>query len=140
MDFTKEIKFDKKCPVEKIDFEAALKEVKPDFGVDEDKIGQRLRGEFHSYGPRFDELWKNTINAIHTFSKNNLGVSSLLLYGQGGSGKTSLACQLIKSSQIPYAKLLSSEDLIGKTDYGKIKTITDTFNNSPFSTPFSNFL
>lgn len=39
MDFTKEIKFDKKCPVEKIDFIEALKEVKPDFGVDEDKIG-----------------------------------------------------------------------------------------------------
>jgi vesicle-fusing ATPase len=38
-DFTKEIKFDKKCMVELCDFESALQEVKPAFGVDEDKIG-----------------------------------------------------------------------------------------------------
>lgn len=136
MDFTKEIKFDKKCPVEKIDFIEALKEVKPDFGVDEDKIGQRLRGSFHPYGPRFQELWDHSTNAIQTFSKNHLGVSSLLLYGTSGSGKTTLACQMIGQSKIPYAKLLSSEDLIGKTDFGKIKTITDTFNNA-YRSPLS---
>lgn len=113
-----------------------MKEVKPDFGIDEDKIGQRLRGNFINYGPRFDELWENSVSAIHTFSKNNLGVSSLLFYGKAGSGKSSLACNLIQQSGIPYAKLLSSEDLIGKTDYGKIKTITDTFNNA-YRSPLS---
>ena len=38
-DFTKEIDFRKECMVEKMDFENALAEVKPDFGVDSDKIG-----------------------------------------------------------------------------------------------------
>lgn len=43
-DFTKEIDFKNDCFVEACDFEMALEEVKPDFGVDADKIGQRLRG------------------------------------------------------------------------------------------------
>jgi hypothetical protein len=64
MDFAHEIKFDKKCIVEMMDFYSALTEVKPDFGVDEDKIGQRTRGSFINYGPRFNDLWGNAVNAI----------------------------------------------------------------------------
>lgn len=135
-DFTKEIDFRKECFVEKQDFENALLEVKPDFGVDADKIGQRLRGKFINYGPRFEEIWQHTINAVQTFSKNNLGVSSMLLYGPSGSGKTTLACQLISQTQIPYAKLLSSEDLITSGDFGKLKIITDTFLNA-YRSPIS---
>lgn len=130
LDFTKEIKFDTLGTVDLQDFKNSLEEVKPDFGVDEDKIGERLRGKFVNYGSRFLELYKNIDNAVKTFSKSNLGTSSLLLYGETGTGKTTLACQIASKSNVPYAKILSSEELIGKTDYGKIKYISETFMNA----------
>lgn len=130
LDFTKEIKFDKLATVDMEDFLNALDEVKPDFGVDEDKISQRLRGKFVNYGERFSELYHNIENAIKTFSKGNLGTSSLLLYGDTGTGKTTLSCQIASTSGIPYVKILSSEDLVGKTDFGKIKYISEVFTNA----------
>lgn len=136
LDFTKEIKFDTLATVDMQDFKNALNEVKPDFGVDEDKIGQRLRGKFVNYGERFLELYKNIENAVQTFSKSNLGTSSMLLYGENGTGKTTLACHITQKSNVPYAKILSSEDLIGKTDYGKIKYISELFTNA-YRSPLS---
>lgn len=136
LDFTKEIKFDTLATVDMEDFKNALEEVKPDFGVDEDKLGQRLRGKFVDFGPRFSELFNNIDNAVKTFARSNLGTSSLLLYGEPGTGKTTLACQITQRSNIPYAKILSSEDLIGLTDYGKIKFISEVFTNA-YRSPIS---
>ena len=130
MDFSKEITFTTLGTVDMQDFYSALGEVKPTFGMDEDKIGQRLRGKFVNYGNRFEEIHSSVSSAIQTFSESNLGISSLLLFGQNGCGKTTLACQLATESKIPYTKILSSEDLIGRADYGKIKFITETFNNA----------
>ena len=136
LDFTKEINFTEMATVDMQDFMNALNEVKPSFGVDEDKIGQRLRGKFIDYGPRFRSLFENIQDAVKTFSHNNLGISSLILYGENGTGKTTLACQIAKQSGIPYIKLLSSEDLVGKTDYGKVAHISQTFLNA-YRSPLS---
>lgn len=54
-------------------------------------------------------------------------MTSLLLYGANGSGKTTLACRIAKASGIPFTKLISGEDLIGLSEFGKIKFITNIF-------------
>lgn len=54
----------------------------------------------------------------------------MLLYGKEGSGKTTLACKIAKSSQVAYTKMISSESLIGMAEYGKIKIIKDIFSNA----------
>ena len=41
-----------------------------------------------------------------------------------------MACRIAKSSQIPFTKLISGEDLIGLSEFGKIKFITNTFQDA----------
>ena len=63
-------------------------------------------------------------------------MSSLLLYGLEGSGKTTIASSLAKKFKIPYTKLISGEDLIGLSEFGKIKFIQNIFNNA-YKSPLS---
>ena len=65
-----------------------------------------------------------------------MAVSSILLHGESGVGKTAIACSIAKNCGIPFAKLISSEDLIGKSLAGKVKKITDTFGEA-YSSPIS---
>lgn len=131
MDFSKELKFTKESMmVEMRDFMKALEEVKPDFGVDEDKFESRLRGQIISYGPKFDTLMNSLQSSIKGFIQGDLPLSSILLYGDEGSGKTTVACKLAKNSNIPYLKLISGEDIIGLNEFGKVKTVQNIFNNA----------
>lgn len=47
-----------------------------------------------------------------------------------------MACKLAKSSGIPFTKLISGEDLIGLSEYGKIKFITNVFQDA-YRSPLS---
>ena len=136
MDFNKELDFSDLAQVTMADFINALEEVKPDFGVDTDKIEVRLRGSVVDYGTRFEELMTNLKDSLEGFKKSSISVSSVLLYGEPGTGKTTLACHLAKESEIAYAKLISSEDLISLMEHGKIAKIVDIFSNA-YRTPMS---
>lgn len=137
MDFSKELHFTKdNMMVEMEDFVKALDDVTPDFGFDEDKISSNLRGDIISYGESFDYLMGNLREHISGFKCSDIPIASLLLYGVGGSGKTTLACKLAKFSEIAYTKFLSSESLIGLSEFGKIKVIQGIFNNA-YRSPIS---
>lgn len=76
LDFSKELKFSKETmQVEMQDFLRALEEVKPDFGVDEDKIDSNLRGNIISYGQNFEDLMSNLKDSITGFKHSELPVS-----------------------------------------------------------------
>jgi len=132
LDFTQEIKFDMNniAKIDMQDFQAAMLKVRPSFGVDDDNIGRRLKGTFVEYGKRFTEMRDNLVATIKAFSKSSIGVSSVLLHGSNGTGKTAIACSLAKHSGIPFAKLISSEDIVGMAGFGKVKKIVDTFGEA----------
>lgn len=68
LDFSKDLVFnDKTMIVEMQDFLSALGEVKPDFGMDENKIDIRLRGSIIEYGPSFSDLMTNLGDSINGF-------------------------------------------------------------------------
>ena len=79
LDFSSKLVFNKETmTVEMQDFIQALDEVKPDFGVDDDKIESRLRGIIISYGTVFEKL-KITLNdSLSGIIKGDLQVSSNL--------------------------------------------------------------
>lgn len=110
--------------------------MKPSLGVDEDTIDKRTKGPVVNYGKRFEDARDTLVNAIKTFCKGSFGVSSVLLHGPPGTGKTTMACNIAKQSKIPFVKLLSSENTVGKTLYGKVKVIADTFGEA-YSSPLS---
>lgn len=57
-------------------------------------------------------------------------VSTILLHGVRGSGKTTIACQLAQHSKVPYIKVVSAEDMIGMSEFMKVKYIQGIFNNA----------
>jgi vesicle-fusing ATPase len=76
MDFTKELVFNKETMlIEMEDFMSALGEVKPDFGMDDNKIDSRLRGSIISYGKAFDDLMVNLKDSIDGFAQSDMAVS-----------------------------------------------------------------
>lgn len=130
LDFQKELKFTGNETVNMADFMKALQEVKPDFGVDNNRLESRLRGKIISYGPRYEKLDATLKDFMQGFISSELDNNSILLYGSKGSGTSSLACRLAKDSNIPYVKLISSEDLISYGDFGKMKFVQNIFNNA----------
>lgn len=80
LDFSKELQFTKDTMVvEMQDFTRALEEVKPDFGMDEDKIESRLRGNIISYGAHFEALMGNLKDSINSCVQSDLPVAYNLL-------------------------------------------------------------
>jgi vesicle-fusing ATPase len=107
-DFTKKITIDKEHKVEMQDFEAALAEVKPLFGMDSERLEVYLRRPLTNYGRRFEQIRKVFENAFkQTREGKNTQLTSLLLSGSAGSGTTSLAVHAAHSCGFPFVKLVS---------------------------------
>lgn len=76
LDFSKDLVFTKESMmVEMQDFIAALEEVKPSFGMDDNKIDSRLRGSIISYGSAFDNLMTNLKDSVDGFAQSEMAVS-----------------------------------------------------------------
>lgn len=119
--------------VEMSDFLEALKEVTPSFGVN-DK-------DFSQFNKMFYEIsiFKNGIvlgnELLDKLKRTNLyNISSLLFYGENGTGKTSLAVKIALNSRFPYVKMISPKNIIGLSEYEKVRYIKDTFADSYKST------
>ena len=130
MDFTKNPDISQPGKVEMQDFLKALEEVKPEFGVDSERLEICAGSEFFDYGPRLSEIMSNSRKIIGQISDGSLKTASVLLYGPKGSGKTTLAAKLGLSSGCPFIKMVSSEDLIGKTEYYKTNFLIKTFDDA----------
>ena len=55
---------------------------------------------------------------------------SVLLEGQSGSGKTSLAAWMALKCDFPYIKLISPDNYVGYTESGKINSIVKVFDDA----------
>ena len=119
------------------DFTGALEEIKPAFGVSTDEFDQFTQDELVSYGKRFDSILntcKTFVDQVEKNEKTNL--ISLLLEGEVGCGKTSLAATVALKSGYPFMKIISSEKLIGFDERGKCDHITRVFNDA-YKSPLS---
>lgn len=71
-------------------------------------------------------LHKTTNLAI----KGQNQVTSILLHGEAGTGKTSIAANFAKNSIFSYIKLITPEKFIGVNYLGKINGMTKVFNDA----------
>jgi len=123
--------------VTKADFDRALDEIIPAFGVDNEEFSNCIRNGIINYGPRVEKL----LNSFATFvnqvrHSNRTPLVSLLLEGTAGSGKTALAAKVATESGFPYVKLISPETLIGYSETGRCTKITKIFEDS-YKSPLS---
>lgn len=136
MDFSKELNLDNTV-VEHRDFVNAINEMKPQFGVDTDYFDSLTRNRIYDYGPRFKktkELLESLISQVR--SGKNSQLLSVLLEGESGSGKSSIAAWAAMHSDFPYIKLVSADNFVGHTELGKIDEIVRIFNNA-YRSPLS---
>lgn len=61
---------------------------------------------------------------------------SLLLHGPSGSGKTALAATIAKSSDFPFIKLITPDNMVGFSDTQQVLAISKVFADS-YKSPMS---
>lgn len=131
MDFTKEIVVRNDVKVEMGDFQRALAEVKPQFGIDEEKFDVFLRGRLYDYGKRFYKIMHTLEDAVNiTKNGRSTKLNSVLLEGEPGTGKTSIAAYFGKKCSFSYVKLVTPESFVGYSESGKIAAIVKIFEDA----------
>ncbi|GAM27263.1 hypothetical protein SAMD00019534_104380 [Acytostelium subglobosum LB1] len=119
------------------DFNRALRDIKPAFGVDEEQFRNYAINGIIQFGPTFEKIQASGqafIDQVRNSSRTPL--VSVLLPGKQGSGKSSLASTLASKSGFPYIRIISPDDLVGFTEAAKSAKITKIFEDS-YRSPLS---
>jgi len=123
--------------ITKADFDFALKEVKPAFGISEDEFEAVLRNGIINFGPTCSKILDaGKMFAQQVLKSARTPVMSVLLEGPPGCGKTALAAKMATDSGFPYVKLLSPEVLVGYSEVGKCTKIAKFFDDA-YKSPLS---
>ncbi|GME71883.1 unnamed protein product [[Candida] boidinii] len=109
----------------------ALEEVKPAFGVHEEDLQDCIKGGIIKYSNSIDQILLRGQRAIlQAQESEKFNFSSLLLFGPPGSGKTALAASLGLASKFPFIRLISPDQMIGKSESEKVQFIDNTFRDA----------
>jgi vesicle-fusing ATPase len=104
------------------DFDLALNEIKPAFGVDESDLSNSIRGGIVNHGERFNDVFKNCSDFVQEIkTSTTTPLLSILLEGSHGSGKTALAAKFALESKFPFVKIISPESFVGYSEGSKIQ-------------------
>lgn len=123
--------------VNRQDFQDALGEVKPAFGVSEEELATCIRGGIIRYNEHIDAILKEGHLFVEQVRKpDSTPLFSVLLHGPPGSGKTALAAKIAMDSEYPFIKLISAEDMVGFNEASKISHITKIFMDA-YKSPMS---
>lgn len=123
--------------VTKHDFERALEEVKPAFGVSTDDLELYTSQGIIDYGPRFSKLkatCQSFVNQVRVSKRT--GLLTVLLEGIQGTGKTCFAATIAKESEFPYLKIVSPQTMVGYSEAMKCNKLTKAFDDA-YKSPLS---
>jgi vesicle-fusing ATPase len=120
-----------KIKVTREDFLRALNEVKPAFGVTEDKLSKSIKNGIIPYSVDFQSILNAGTSLIRQVEKSSkTPLLSCLLSGNSGSGKTALACKLAMDSGFPFVKCLFPEDFIAYNESSRATKIQKAFQDA----------
>ncbi|KAK8862577.1 Vesicular-fusion protein [Apiospora arundinis] len=116
------------------DFWKALDDVKPAFGVSEDDLKRAKPHGIYDFSPhvRSIQAHGDTFSQLLISGKGDL--TSVLLYGPDGSGKTALAADIALNSEFPLVKMVRANDMVGMSEQGKVEHIKKAFTDAYKST------
>mmetsp|Transcript_12649 Transcript_12649/g.22783 ORF Transcript_12649/g.22783 Transcript_12649/m.22783 type:complete len:785 (-) Transcript_12649:37-2391(-) len=117
--------------VEARDFDAALLEVQPAFGMGAERIEKCLLGGFLLHGHRLRSLLHSGqlfVDEVQRSRRNPL--MSVLIEGPDGTGKTALAAKLAMESQFPFVRFVSPEDYVGYGEASKCAALAQAFDDA----------
>lgn len=142
--FSRHIDFDNPTQVERADeiyismadFHEALKDVKPAFGTATDECQSVQRHGTIDYGPTWQSLKRRVTEMVKQLKVSKLSTMSLLIHGEVGVGKSSLAAFTALTSEFPYVKFISAAPLVGYSELSKCNTLRKAFDDS-YKSPLS---
>ena len=107
------------------------------FGVKNDELENCIQFGMINYGENY-EILSSKISSLFEQIKNshNISLLSVLLEGEPGCGKTSLASYLALHSGFPYVRIISPESLVKFMENGKYSSIYNTFEDG-YKSPYS---
>ena len=131
------INFTQEHKVNMKNFEDAFAEIQPMFGVKNDELENCIQFGMINYGENY-EILSSKISSLFEQIKNshNISLLSVLLEGEPGCGKTSLASYLALHSGFPYVRIISPESLVKFMENGKYSSIYNTFEDG-YKSPYS---
>ena len=119
------------------DFENALNEVKPAFGVSEAELDACIQHGIIRYTAAIDEiLAEGRLFVEQVREPDSTPIFSVVLHGPPGSGKTALAAKISLASEYPFIKLISAEDMLGFNEAAKVQQINKVFMDA-YKSPLS---
>lgn len=118
------------------DFLHALEhDIKPAFGTAAEMLDHFLARGITNWGQPVQHILQDGMLFIQQArATETSGLVSVLLEGPPNAGKTALAAQLAKSSDFPFVKVCSPEDMVGYTESAKCLQIRKIFDDAYRST------
>lgn len=119
------------------DFNRAISETQPAFGVNEEALSQCFANGIIRYGREFDQVYHTlTRLAQQVVHSERTPLVSCLLSGSAGSGKSALAARVAADSNFPFIKRVSGESLLRFAEDGKSNALQRVFNDA-YKSPLS---
>jgi vesicle-fusing ATPase len=135
-DLTKTPDF-KNIQVTRADFERALSETQPAFGVREAELAQCYANGIVAHGADFERIQQTLFRLTsQVMNSDRSPLVSVLLSGPSGSGKTALAAKIAVESGFPFVKRISGENLVSFNDEGKAHIVQKAFADA-YKSPLS---
>eukprot|EP00053_Salpingoeca_punica_P013358 m.120789 g.120789 ORF g.120789 m.120789 type:complete len:756 (+) comp16183_c2_seq1:69-2336(+) len=113
------------------DFELAMTEILPAFGVSSEEINRCTTGGIVPWGRPVDEFLRNghlLLELMRNSDRTNL--VSVLVEGPVQSGKTALAAHLAMLSEFPLVKMISPENMVGYSETAKLNAMHKIFEDA----------
>ncbi|XP_066593238.1 vesicle-fusing ATPase 2-like [Prorops nasuta] len=118
--------------VSRNDFLDALSnDINPAFGCSSKKLDQLLTDGIIIWGPPIKNILSSVnpiVEMIRSSSDSRCAV--VLLEGTPKTGKTALAAHIAKTSNFPFIKVCTPEDMVGFTESAKCEAIKKIFNDA----------
>lgn len=121
---------DNKIMVSEDDFDKAIKEIVPKFGLDNTVMMQKSKYGIMNYSKEFTELYGSIIRDIVRFvwSPNDQMINFVI--GEKGSGRTNLALHVALRTNYPTIKYICGKSLIGMSEQMKANYIEMCLNDA----------
>lgn len=113
------------------DFQRALVEVQPAFGMGKDDFARCLLGGFLIYGDRMERaLQTGQLFRDEVQTSEQSPLLSVLIEGRSGTGKTALAAFLAVDSGFPFVRFISPESYVGYSEVAKCQALAKVFDDA----------